>query len=311
MAAYSLEKFFIVLFAVFAFFVHGASDVGTDRVLVSVMKGDSVTFHTNITVNQQDRVKWYFTDTLIAQLSLSYICTDVQCHEDNESFRDRLNLDHQTGDLTITDINTSDGGVYQLKIFRISSPIRNIFDVAVHDVAAEMKRKSVKRGESVILDVVLDENPNNVMMWYFNDTLIAEITGDPSKICKDERFRNRLKVVSFGSLIITNTGMTDSGMYKVQIKSSRSRYSTTSIKSFNVSVTSVSDSGLSPAAIAVICVAVVVLLVAAAVVYVICHCCGSSGKDKGSPHDLKGSQHRASGNGVHFQSLSESDSEAE
>ncbi|KAL0161521.1 hypothetical protein M9458_045246, partial [Cirrhinus mrigala] len=79
------------------------------------------------------------------------------------------------------------------------------------------------------------------MTWYFNDTLIAEITGDPSKICTDvqckERFSDRLEVDLFGSLIITNTRMTDSGIYKLKIKSSKNLYTTTSVKSFNVSVT--------------------------------------------------------------------------
>ncbi|XP_058615684.1 uncharacterized protein LOC131529798 isoform X2 [Onychostoma macrolepis] len=268
---YSLKNNFIVsLLTVFAFFVHGASDVGTDRVSVFVMKGDSATLHTNITIKQQDRVKWYFTDSLIARLNLSYICTDVQCNKGTERFRDRLKLDHQSGDLTIMNINTSDAGTYHLKIVSSNSRITRVFEVGVHDVpTAEIKRKTVKEGESVPLDTPEVKNPDNVMTWYFNDTLIAEITGDQSEICRDdqcrERFRDRLKVDQTGSLTITNTRTTDSGDYKLLIKSSRNHYSTTSIKSFSVSVT---DSGLSPGTVAGIYVAVavaVVLLVAAAV----------------------------------------------
>uniref|UniRef100_A0A672KX21 Immunoglobulin domain-containing protein n=1 Tax=Sinocyclocheilus grahami TaxID=75366 RepID=A0A672KX21_SINGR len=107
---------------------------------------------------------------------------------------------------------------------------------------AEMKRESVKEGESVTLDTPEERNPNDVM-WYFNDTLI---TGDESKICTDEqcdeRFRDRLKLDhKTGSLTITNTRTTDSGDYKLQIKSSRNRYSITSIMSFSISVTGASD----------------------------------------------------------------------
>ncbi|XP_016349102.1 uncharacterized protein LOC107694003 [Sinocyclocheilus anshuiensis] len=349
MAGYSLKnKFIVSLFAVFAFFMHGASDVGTDRVSVIVMKGDSVTLHTNITINQQYRVKWYFIDTLVAQHNLSHICTDVQCHEDNERFRDRLELGHQTGDLTITNINTSDNGVYHLKIFSSSSSrIRKVFNVDVHDGAAEMKRKSVKEGESVALDTPEVKNPNNVMMWYFNDIPIAEITGDESKICEDdqcdERFRARLKLDhQTGSLTITNIRTTDSGLYKLQIKSSRNCYSITSIlyklqikssrncysitsiMSFSISVT---DSGLSSAAVAGVCVVVGVLLVAAAAAAagVIYYRYRHSRKDEGSPHDRRGSRHRTGANGRHsrtvppqtgccappFQSLAESESETE
>ncbi len=56
----------------------------------------------------------------------------MQCNEVNERFRDRLKLDHQNGDLTITNINTSDAGVYNLKIFSSRSPIGDSFDVVVH-----------------------------------------------------------------------------------------------------------------------------------------------------------------------------------
>ncbi|XP_016135761.1 uncharacterized protein [Sinocyclocheilus grahami] len=293
--AFCLKKKFIVsLLAVFAFLVHDASDdVGADRVSVSAMKGDSVTLHTNIIINQPDRVKWYFSGTRIAQITgdLSDICTDVQCNEGNERFRDRLKLDNQTADLTIT--NTSDNGVYHLKIFS-SRHTGKDFDVVVHDVpAAGMKRKAVTEGDSVTLDAPEEKKPNDVMAWFFNDTLIAEITGDQSKI-----FRDRLELDNqTGSLMITNTRTTDAGLYHLQIKSSRNRYSTTSIKSFTVSVT---DSGLSSAAVAGICAAAAVLLVFAAVGVIYYHC-RSSIKDEGSPHDRRGSQHRAGTNRVHLQ----------
>ncbi len=62
----------------------------------------------------------------------------------------------------------------------------------------EMKRKSVKEGESVTLEPGVPKNPNDVMTWYFHGTLMNEINGDPSKLCTDEqcdeRFRDRLKL---------------------------------------------------------------------------------------------------------------------
>ncbi|KAL0161739.1 hypothetical protein M9458_045464, partial [Cirrhinus mrigala] len=53
-----------------------------------------------------------------------YICTDVQCKDANERFRDRLKLDHQTGSLTITNTRTTDSGVYKLEINSTNSSIR-------------------------------------------------------------------------------------------------------------------------------------------------------------------------------------------
>ncbi len=109
------------------------------------------------------------------------------------------------------------------------------------DERNQMKRKSVKEGESVSLESDETKNPK-VMMWYFNDTRIAEITGDQSKICTDdqckERFRHRLKLDhQTGSLIITNTRTTDSGLYTLQIIISDSRFSISREKRFSVTVT--------------------------------------------------------------------------
>ncbi len=93
-----------------------------------------------------------------------------------------------------------------------------------------IKRRRVKESESVTLYTGV-VNPDDVMTWYFNDTRIAEITGDQSKICTDdqckERFRDRLKLDQTGSLTITDTRTTDSGLYTLQIIISDSRFSIT------------------------------------------------------------------------------------
>ncbi|XP_051977342.1 uncharacterized protein LOC127639396 isoform X2 [Xyrauchen texanus] len=95
----------------------------------SVIEGDSVTLHTDDTVKQGDVVMtWYFNDTRIAEMKEdpSKSCTDVTCDEGAERFRDRLKIDHQTGDLTITNSRTTDSGLYQIEI---SSSISSSFSV--------------------------------------------------------------------------------------------------------------------------------------------------------------------------------------
>ncbi|XP_048038438.1 uncharacterized protein LOC125263485 [Megalobrama amblycephala] len=204
----------------------GVSGVDTER--VSVMEGDSVTLNTNVKTNQQEKIKWYFNNIRIAKINgdFSFICTDVQCNEGTERFRDRLKLDHQTGSLIIMNITNTHSGLYKLKISSSSSISEKIFTITVHDVpGAEMNRtktKSVKEGESVTLDPGVMKTPKDLMTWYFNDTCIAEITGNQSKICTDvqceERFRDRLKLDhQTGSLTIMNTRNTDSGLYELRI----------------------------------------------------------------------------------------------
>ncbi|XP_026053231.1 uncharacterized protein LOC113039542 [Carassius auratus] len=248
---------------------HGSSGV-TDEKSVSVNEGESVTLHTGVKTNQQEEIAWYFNNSRIARIigDQSDICTDVQC---KERFRDRLKLDHQTGSLTIMNTRNTDSGEYKLAILSHSSGSDKIFRVAVNDGPSarrgEMKTKSVVEGEYVTLDPGEINHPNVVMTWYFNETLIAEITGDQSEICSDvqckERFRDRLKLDhQTGSLIITDTRTTDSGEYKLQISSRNNNSSSvvvTSLKSFSVSIT---VAGLSAGGKAGICVAVLLIIAA-------------------------------------------------
>ncbi|XP_050957294.1 uncharacterized protein LOC127158176 [Labeo rohita] len=248
---------------------------------LSAVEGDSVTLHTGVETNQQEKIRWYYEDTRIAQISgdQSRSCTDVQCNEGNERFRDRLKLDQQTGSLTIMNTRTTDSGLYIEKISSSSSIYEKIFNVTIHGVSAaegnETKTKSVKEGESVTLDPGEINNPNNLLIWFFKNILIADITGDPSKTCTDnqctERFRNRLKVNhQTGSLTITNTRTTDSGEYHLQINSSRISI----IRGFSVSVSdlgppSTAAAGTISAAVVVV-VCVFVLVMAARVIFKRC-----------------------------------------
>ncbi len=127
-------------------------------------------------------------------------------------------------------------------LFFVSERSFNQLLDCVSDVSAadrdKMRRKSVKEGESVTLESGEINKTNYSMAWYFNDICIAEIIKDPSEICTDdqckERFRDRLRLDhQTGSLTITDTTITDSGLYQLQIR--RIRFSI--IKSFIVTVT--------------------------------------------------------------------------
>ncbi|XP_026110337.1 CD48 antigen-like [Carassius auratus] len=80
---------------------------------VSVMEGESVTLHTDITeIQRDDEIEWRFNSIRIAT-------ADIPEYENAERFRDRLKLD-QTGSLTITDTRTTDSGDY-----KVSTTIKN------------------------------------------------------------------------------------------------------------------------------------------------------------------------------------------
>uniref|UniRef100_A0A8C1V762 Immunoglobulin domain-containing protein n=1 Tax=Cyprinus carpio TaxID=7962 RepID=A0A8C1V762_CYPCA len=91
-----------------------------------------------------------------------------------------------------------------------------------------VKSVSVKEGDSVTLQINVTEiQTDDEIEWKFGTkrNLIAKINGKNSRIFDgpDGRFRDRLKLDhQTGSLIITNTRTTDSGLYEVEISSRRS-----------------------------------------------------------------------------------------
>uniref|UniRef100_A0A8C1M6W5 Immunoglobulin domain-containing protein n=1 Tax=Cyprinus carpio TaxID=7962 RepID=A0A8C1M6W5_CYPCA len=125
----------------------------------------------------------------------------------------------------------------------------------------ELKSMSVKEGDPVTLHVPQIQG-DELIVWRFGDEekLIAkaDIENKSSPLYYEERFRDRLKVNDqTGSLIITNTRTTDSGLYTAKISSNKQ----TSYKRFTVTV---NDSGYSGGAVAGIVVGVLLLAAAAA-----------------------------------------------
>ncbi|KAL0161220.1 hypothetical protein M9458_044945, partial [Cirrhinus mrigala] len=89
----------------------------------SVKEGESVTLDPGVGKKANQVMTWHHKDIRIAEITgnQSKICTDDQC---KERFKDRLKLDGQTGSLTITNIRTTDSGLYNLEITSSGISIR-------------------------------------------------------------------------------------------------------------------------------------------------------------------------------------------
>ncbi|XP_051979701.1 uncharacterized protein LOC127641010 [Xyrauchen texanus] len=94
-------------FVVFYICVYGVFGVDTDEVKsVSVMEGDSVTLHTDVTeVQRDDQIIWRFGPEN-ARIAEIYKLNSPK-YDRIERFRDNLVLDRRTGSLTIRNINKS------------------------------------------------------------------------------------------------------------------------------------------------------------------------------------------------------------
>ncbi|XP_077081640.1 uncharacterized protein LOC143735406 [Siphateles boraxobius] len=268
----NIMKYTFKFFQIFLL-ICGVFGVDGDEVKsVSVMEGDSVTLNTEVTKTQRIiLIEWRFGEkgSTIAQIDGK----DISYPSHTDIFRGKLQLD-QTGSLTIKNMRIKHSGLYQLQIDLKSGSSSMTFSVTVYESPsvidageAEMKTVSVMVGDSVTLQTdVTETHGDELIVWRFGDKgkLIAkhDIEAKSSPLHDtDERFRDGLKLDhQTGSLIITNTRNTDSGVYTVKISSNKQ----TLYKRFIVTV-----SGLSPGAVAGIVIVVMLVFAAAAAAGVI------------------------------------------
>ncbi|XP_057182164.1 uncharacterized protein LOC130549044 [Triplophysa rosa] len=192
----------------------GVFGVDPDEVK-SVMEGHSVTLHTNVTeLHTDDLIVWYYgsENTFVARINGKASSTMLS---DDEMFRDRLKMNDQTGDLTITHITSQHSGLYTLKISSNNKASVKRYNLTVYGEV------SVREGHSFILYThVLKER--DLIEWHYgpDNTLVATIDGKANSFMfsDDERFRGRVKRDDqTGALMINDTRSHHSGLYKISI----------------------------------------------------------------------------------------------
>ncbi|XP_059426077.1 uncharacterized protein LOC132160326 [Carassius carassius] len=102
----------------FVSLLHGV--FGGDGVKLSEMEGDTVILHTDIIKKEHDKLLWYFGDTRIALIN-GHPNTSCLYDGPDGRFRDRLEVDYETGSLIITNITTQHTGRYEAEIIRSES----------------------------------------------------------------------------------------------------------------------------------------------------------------------------------------------
>ncbi|XP_056615542.1 uncharacterized protein LOC130430449 [Triplophysa dalaica] len=97
------------------------------------MEGHSVTLHTDLThIKTHDVIEWRFKDFRIARIKRSVNINHIY-DETIEIFRDRLKMNNQTGDLTITHITSQHSGLYKLYILGRNKDTVKRFHLTVND----------------------------------------------------------------------------------------------------------------------------------------------------------------------------------
>ncbi|XP_077081746.1 uncharacterized protein LOC143735455 [Siphateles boraxobius] len=122
-------------------------DVEADGIkIISVMEGDSVTLHTDVTsIQRNDHITWKFGSdkSCIAEVYEYSIHTFPGS---DGRFRDRLKL-HPTGSLTITNTRLSDAGYYTVSISSSRRTLREIFMVIVDAVSTPVIITAITQNE--------------------------------------------------------------------------------------------------------------------------------------------------------------------
>jgi len=123
-----ISKFNLLLrncFCLFSGVVNKMNEVKS----ISVKEGESVTLNIYTDIRPDDLILWRFGDKGILLAKIDVKTEETSLNDDDERFRNRLKIDHQTGSLIITNTRTEHSGLYELQIRGSESSQRFLLSV--------------------------------------------------------------------------------------------------------------------------------------------------------------------------------------
>uniref|UniRef100_A0A8C1P8V5 Si:dkey-182g1.6 n=1 Tax=Cyprinus carpio TaxID=7962 RepID=A0A8C1P8V5_CYPCA len=178
----NVETFIFICFCSWSL----AGVFGVEVKSVSVMEGDSVTLNIDDThIQKDDQIMWRFgqNNSLIAHINRKINKSTVHNDSADGRFRDRLQLDNQTGSLIITNIRTTHSGLY--KVFSKTETPLNIFNLTVYaclpvpiisrDCASSSPSSSSSQQNCSLLCSVVNVG-HVTLSWYKGNSLLSSIS---------------------------------------------------------------------------------------------------------------------------------------
>ncbi|XP_073669737.1 SLAM family member 9-like [Paramisgurnus dabryanus] len=147
------------------------------------MEGDSLTLYTDITELQtEQQIVWRFgpNEIRIAQINKEAHTVSINADVLDGRFRDRLQVNNQTGDLTITNITTQHTGLYNLTI-KGNRDLSYRFNVTVYahlpiPVITTQNSSSSSSGSNCLLLCSVLNVRDVSLSWYKGNSLLSSIS---------------------------------------------------------------------------------------------------------------------------------------
>ncbi|KAK2906654.1 hypothetical protein Q8A67_005639 [Cirrhinus molitorella] len=146
---------------------------------ISVMEGDSVTLHTDLNeIQKVQMILWTYglDNTRIAQLNT--LDNRISLYAFDGRFRGRLQLDDQTGSLTIMNIKYEHAGLYELQIIRENKVTSKKFSIIVSaHLPVPVISSNCSSSSSYCSLVCSVVNVSHVTLsWYKGNSLLSSIS---------------------------------------------------------------------------------------------------------------------------------------